>query len=340
MAVVPDRNDDQVKVTGAKLTDVVQHRENFDGGLGRLNRRPGTGDIYASSPGSATALGTVNPKTGFVTPIGSFFGGSLGSAITEIEWSPDGKTLYATSGGGDAAIYTIDAHSGEVLNRAPLSGFAVGGAVNGLEFDPSGTLLGTFIPTAHGPSTLLSIDPSTGVMTGIGATGFWPIGGLAFHPVTGVLYGITSGGGIAELVTIATGTGAATAVGFTFGIYSGIKMASLEFDADGRLIAGGDNNLYEIDTSTGAATLIGALANMADLSGLSMRPIFSGPRVHDLGVTERDHVAQSAQRALRQDVKVAGGSPGLVGPNHKNDGSGEPRSGGLLFPTGDADKNI
>ncbi len=53
-----------------------------------------------------------------------------------------------------------------------------------------------------------------------------------------------------------------------------------------------------------------------------------GPRVNDHGITERDHVSQSPQRVIRQDVKKAGGSPGLAGPE---------KSGGLLFPTGDAD---
>ena len=332
MAVVPDRNDDQVKVTGAKLTDIVQHRECFDGGLGKLERKPGTGPIYTSTPGGDTALGTVDPNTGFVTPIGNFFGDSLGGSITEIEWSPDGKTLYATSGGGDFAIYTIDAHSGEILKRVPLTGAFVSGAINGLEFDASGTLLGTHITTSGGPSTLVSIVPTTGVVTAIGLTGYITIGGIAFHPTTGVLYGVTSSVSIQELVTIAPGTGVATSVGFGFGIYGTIEMSSLEFDAEGRLISGGDDgNLYEIDTSTGLATLIGPLASVGKISGLSMRPIFSGPRVHDLGITERDHVAQSAQRALRQDVKKPGGSPGLVGPE---------KSGGLLFPTGDADKNI
>jgi len=329
MAIIPDKNEDQVKVTGAKLTDIVQHRECMDGGLGKLERRPGTGPIYTSSPGGDTALGVADSRTGFVTLIGDFFGDSLGGSITEIEWSPDGKTLYATSGGGDFAIYTIDAHSGEVLTKLPLTGAFTSGSINGLEFDPSGTLLGTYIPGSASPSTLVSIDPTTGITTSIGLTGEGAIGGIAFHRVTGVLYGVTSGGTSPALLTIAPSTGVATSVGLIFGIYTPFEMSSLEFDAGGRLIAAGeDGNLYEIDTATAAGTLIGPLASVGKVSGLSMRPIFSGPRIHDIGVTERDHVSQSAQRTLRQDVKVSGGSPGLVPPK---------KFGGLLFPTGDAD---
>lgn len=35
-------------------------------------------------------------------------------------------------------------------------------------------------------------------------------------------------------------------------------------------------------------------------------------RVHDHGISDRDHENQSTQRVLRQDVKKAGGDPGLV----------------------------
>jgi len=327
MAIVPGRNRDQVKVTGANLTDIVQHRECFDGGFGKLNRRPGTGPIYTSTPGTVSSLGTLDSKTGFVTPVGDFFG-NISASITEIEWSPSGKTLYATTGGGDFSIYTVDARSGEILTKAPLTGAFTTGTINGLEFDPSGTLLGTYAASAGAPSTLVSIVPATGVMTTIGLTGVGPIGGIAFHPITGVLYGVTSGSSIAELVTILPSSGAATSVGFTFGIYGTVEMSSLEFDMEGQLISGGDDgNLYEINTITGAATLVGPLG-VTKVSGLSMRPIFSGPRVHDLGVSERDHVAQSAQRVLRQDVKKPNGTPGLIPPK---------KFGGLLFPTGDAD---
>jgi len=49
-------------------------------------------------------------------------------------------------------------------------------------------------------------------------------------------------------------------------------------------------------------------------------------RVHDLGISSRDHENQSAQRVIRQDVKKAGGSPGLVSPD-VNDGD---KTGGKM----------
>ena len=314
MAVLPKRNTDQVKVTGASFTNIVEHRENFDGGLGRVEHQPGNGPIYASEPGNSGRLGLIG-TAGFKV-IGSFAGAP--GPITEIEWSPDGTTLYATTGSGGDTIHTVDPSNGSIISTVALSGPGV--VVNGLEFDASGTLFGTTVDAPQGPSTFVSIDPVTGVVTGIGLTGHITIGGLAFDPSFTTLFGVTSGGSPSILVTITVGTGVATAVGPAVGV----EMSSLEFTADGRLIAGGaDGFLYELDTDTGAARRTGTLGT-TKVSGLSMRPTFAGPRVHDLGISEKDFVAQSAQRALRQFVRVPGGSPGLVLPE---------KVGGLLFPT-------
>lgn len=45
-------------------------------------------------------------------------------------------------------------------------------------------------------------------------------------------------------------------------------------------------------------------------------------RVHDHGISPRDHENQSPQRVIRQDVKKAGGSPGLVAPDHESESGG------------------
>lgn len=45
-------------------------------------------------------------------------------------------------------------------------------------------------------------------------------------------------------------------------------------------------------------------------------------RVHDHGISSRDHENQSAQRVIRQDVKKPGGSPGLAAPDHNNESGG------------------
>jgi len=51
-------------------------------------------------------------------------------------------------------------------------------------------------------------------------------------------------------------------------------------------------------------------------------------RVHDHGITPKDHENQSAQRIIRQDVKKAGNpSPGLNGPEMDDGG----KTGGTLL---------
>jgi len=45
-------------------------------------------------------------------------------------------------------------------------------------------------------------------------------------------------------------------------------------------------------------------------------------RVHDHGISSRDHENQSAQRVIRQDMKKADGSPGLVAPDHNAESGG------------------
>lgn len=230
----------------------------------------GGGIMFASSPpppNHTDELLTVDTNTGQTTPIGVFNGTAGG--VTEIEWSLDGSTLYATTGNGTSTIHTIDPTNAQALSAAvhPI------GAINGLEFDASGILLGTFVTAGGGaaPSTLVQVDPNTGLLTPIGPTGFNNIGGMAFDSTFSTLYGITSGGAVPpDLLSINPGTGMATLIAPTTLQF---PSGSLEFTADGRLItADGGGNLYEINKTTGAATLIGPLGGPMQLSGLSLQP--------------------------------------------------------------------
>ena len=55
-------------------------------------------------------------------------------------------------------------------------------------------------------------------------------------------------------------------------------------------------------------------------------------RVHDHGISSRDHENMSAQRVIRQDVKKPGGSPGLVAADHENQSGGTLLTDPLNFP--------
>lgn len=130
-----------------------------------------------------------------------------------------------------------------------------------LEATPgAGTLFGTDASFGN----LIVIDPLTGAGTLIGFMGRQAVPALAADPTTGVLYA-GGGGGVPDLYIVDPATGAATLVGDT-GLGFGAAIGGMDFSADGTLyaavnIAGdggtGSDHLAIIDTTTGAATVIG-----------------------------------------------------------------------------------
>jgi len=114
----------------------------------------------------------------------------------------------------------------------------------------------------NAPSSLYTVDTTTGAATLVGATGFNHVTGLDFDPVTGVLYGHVSNlfgsGGATQLLTINKTTGAGALVGT-----SGIQSPDMSFNSAGTLYAWGEfttivsDDLYTINLATGAATVVG-----------------------------------------------------------------------------------
>ncbi|MCK6484228.1 MAG: GEVED domain-containing protein [Phycisphaerae bacterium] len=283
--------------------------------------QPAVGPMYASNPPSTGNLfGTIDTFTGLFMPIGNFPGAAGG--ITEIEWSPDGQTLYATTGGGSSMIHTIDPNTSAVLTGVPH----IFGALNGLEFDSFGRLLGTFIPGPGGPSNLVAVDTNTGALNLVGPTGFSNIGGLAFDPVSGTLYGVTSGPlpGPPLLLTVNPGTGQALPLA---PLPIPASVASLEFTADGRLIAGaGDGNLWQIIPQTGAAFIIGPMGPVNQLSGLSQRFLPGG--------SEEPYVLDGWLISFHPADEPAAPQPPLCPPDGSNDPSITTTLGLYFAPVG------
>ena len=154
------------------------------------------------------------------------------------------------------------------LTTSPFSSRLIGltgvVALSGLDFSPiSGTLYGS---TGNaGGGTIYTVDPSTGASVLVGASGFAAVAGLVFDGAT--LYGSASlAGGVADtLVTIDPVTGLGRVIGAYGPGIGGID--SLEIDArTGSLIGmtgfffdGSPGDVFVIDTTTGAARLIGSL---------------------------------------------------------------------------------
>ena len=117
-------------------------------------------------------------------------------------------------------------------------------------------------------TTLFVVDSDTGASTLVGAYGVTGVLAQAFSP-NGTLYAIFNAGSTsAQLATVDIHTGAATAIGSS----AGVPLEAMAFGPDGTLYAGnfnpGTNNLYTINRSTGAATLVGPLgfANIMDMA--------------------------------------------------------------------------
>jgi len=243
-------------------------------------------DVSATSTGASGVLYGTNQSGRLyaidpLTAAATFIGG--GPAATENEFDTETGTLYSEGADGDRRLFTIDQSTGGVLGFV----FHPIGALNGLEF-VGGTLYGTFIDGPNRPSSLVTVDVSTGALTTIGPTGLGPITGLAYDGAAGVMYGSTSGAfGAADLVTIDLTTGAATVVG-SMGIN---RVGSIEF-LDGTLYAATSQRsstpgrLYTVDTWTGAATLVAPISGLdrPSITGLTAAPCRRPTDPDDYGV--------------------------------------------------------
>ena len=139
-----------------------------------------------------------------------------------------------------------------------LAAPAAGQSLFGAAHTGGGTGCG---PGCSAPSTLYSIDPTTGVATVIGATGFDRISAMDFAS-DGTLYATAQRplAGPPVLITLDTTTGIGTEVGPT--VNTTAFLAGLSIRSDGTLFVydaiAVDHTLYTLDLTTGAATLVGS----------------------------------------------------------------------------------
>ena len=182
---------------------------------------------------------TIDPTVGTLS---SILASNLDSGFNDIAQNPLTGVFFGTENSGGRGLFRIDPISGTVTRTADIEEqlFAIEFAPDGSElyaasrdeFGRIGIQEEIFIPIASLPERL---------------------GGIAFQPGTGTLFGVSNREPI--LYTIDPATGATTEVGST-----DVPLNSLEFLADGTLVAGGidgDGKLYEVDPATGATTLIG-----------------------------------------------------------------------------------
>ena len=217
----------------------------------------------------ATVMLLAAPAAGHAALVGIGFGGSVYS----INETTGAGTLLGSSGFGGtnsmarnsagilysatpSLLITINPVTGVGTLATTLSGFGAEGlSIRGLAFSSTGVLYAVNNGGSPGDTTtndlLYTINASTGAMTLVGTMAFTGVQSLTFSS-GGTLYGFDGGGG---LITIDPLTAAATDVNLTIGA-SGNDIQTIAFSPGGTLY-GGRNNLFTIDLTTGASTLVG-----------------------------------------------------------------------------------
>lgn len=222
--------------------------------------------IAASS--IADALYTLNPTTGqatlLVIPQSGDFGlvgvGLLGGSIYV-----SNTNLPPTS------TVRVDRTTGTVT---PVIDQELEGGSNSWTGLTANRNAGLLYTTQTG-SILRSLNPATGIVSTIGEVGP-ATRGLAYNNLTNTLYGITTTG---ELYTINTTTGTPTLIGdadnlstasrgLGFDEETGTLFMTADPDGNGALLT----NLYTLDLTTGAATLVGS-TGINLLGGLDWQPV-------------------------------------------------------------------
>jgi hypothetical protein len=202
--------------------------------------------IYATS-GDGANLVTINPANGASTLIGS----SGTSGAYAAAFSPDGSTLYGILG-WNTSNDRLGKYNVATGTITPVSGNVFGvPAMLALEVSSNGILYGGSWGTTN---NFFSINPTTGIATIIGSTGFDSVMDFAFDS-QGTLWAVNN----FDLWKINTGTGAATHVTAIQGTNNNPVMGIM-FDGNDVLYATeytSSSVLYTINTTTGNATLVG-----------------------------------------------------------------------------------
>jgi PEP-CTERM motif len=180
-----------------------------------------------------------------------------------VSFSPAARASIVIYGVSGSTLYTVDPASAALTAVATLSGDAPGGISPGLEYY-GGLLYGTSFGSPSYTS-MVSIDPVTGVTTLVAAQPSSNLKGLAVNPATGIFYSIDATTG--QLYAIDLGGGPS----FTpIGLASPDSIDGMAF-GDGLLYGVNDSGLYEIDTTTGVRTVRALFSEKPD-AGLAFDP--------------------------------------------------------------------
>ena len=216
-------------------------------------------DALLNTPGMLTSLAT-NVRRLFVFQLFVRFIQSLGFALAIAALPAHSLSLLGTVGSDEtpSTLLELDPATGNTIRSIG----AVGYLINGMVYEQSTGILWatTGFESPQFPNGLIKVDMTTGVGTPVGA-GAGRYVALPAVSSTGELFAWSQGPASPfRLIKLDKTTGVATVVG-----NSGIQTNahSLVFDNNDTLYllnAGGD--LYTINTTNAAATLVGNVANL------------------------------------------------------------------------------
>ena len=164
----------------------------------------------------------------------------------------------------DDMLQTVNLATLAVANVGPLG---INYSFGDITWNPVTSTL--FVVDGRGSNSLFRYDPATGTATYIGTHGIPDLFGLAYDTDNNTLYGATFSGTLA-LYTLNQNTGVATLVGNT-----GVGIGGLAYDSTRHRLIGindGSGQLFQINTTTGASTLLASPGSTND-SGISFDPV-------------------------------------------------------------------
>jgi hypothetical protein len=204
-----------------------------------IDFRPATGQLFALS--NASRIYTLNPRTGAATPVGGGgqFAPNLNGANFGFDFNPVPDAIRLVSD-GDQDL-RISPNTGAVVGTDGTLAFATTDPNTGKDPNIVGSAY-VLPPLAGSVTTLYGIDSNLNALVTQGSLNSAPV-----SPNTGQLFTVGAG-------TLGAGIDPNGVLGFDISAETGVALAS--FNTDG----GTTTNLFTINLTTGAATLIGGIS--------------------------------------------------------------------------------
>ncbi len=180
-------------------------------------------------------------------------------------WAQASPPTVLTIRATDNMVQSVDLTTLAVTNVGVLPG--INYSFGDITWNPVTSTL--FVVDGRGSNSLFRYNPATGTAVLLGTHGIPDLFGLAYDTLNNTLYGATFSGTLA-LYTLDQTTGVASFVGNT-----GVAIGGLAYDSAHDILIGindGAGNLFQINRTTGAATLLASPGGTND-SGITFDPV-------------------------------------------------------------------